>query len=148
MAEAPVASAMGRGVMVVIVAEENKILLHHRDDRPDVLYPGYWAGFGGAVEPGEQLDEALCRELAEETGLTLIPGEAVVISEVLDPVSGRLMTVSLLRRAIGPSDIVLGEGQGVGLFAAQELAALAIPPFLRAVIEDHVLPRLAAWQCP
>lgn len=128
--------------MLLIVTLAGRFLLHHRDDRPDVVYPGHWAGFGGAVEPGETPEDALVRELFEETGLELSPGEAHVVAEVPDPVAGRLVTVALLRREVSVDDVVLGEGQGVALFDPAALAALAIPPFLRAVIDAAVLPDL------
>ena len=41
--------------------------------------PGTWSGFGGAIEPGEQSDQAASRELAEELrGLTVELGPGTV----------------------------------------------------------------------
>lgn len=39
--------------MRLVVADDHELLLHHRDDLPGVAHPGRWAGFGGAVEDGE-----------------------------------------------------------------------------------------------
>lgn len=36
---------------------------------------GYWNGFGGKVEPGETVHEAMCREVAEECGLQVLDAE-------------------------------------------------------------------------
>lgn len=37
-----------------------------RDDIPGIFYPGYWAFFGGHLDPGEDPGTAMLRELQEE----------------------------------------------------------------------------------
>jgi 8-oxo-dGTP diphosphatase len=44
----------------------DRFLLQLRDDIPGILYPGYWAFFGGHLEAGEDPEMALRRELIEE----------------------------------------------------------------------------------
>ena len=39
---------------------------------------------------------------------------------------------------IEESDIVLTEGQGVGVFGVEELAALPLPPFVRRAIDSNL----------
>jgi RimJ/RimL family protein N-acetyltransferase len=49
---------------------DNRVFAHRRS--PDRrLYPGIWDIVGGHVEPGETAEQALAREIAEETGWTL-----------------------------------------------------------------------------
>src|SRR5262249_51873408 len=46
-------------------------------DGPNNPAPRWWFTVGGEVRPGERLAEAAARELAEETGLRVTPGEMV-----------------------------------------------------------------------
>ena len=60
-----------RHVGAVLVTDDGKYLMQLRDDRTDVDLGGHWGLFGGAVESGEEFEEALLRELKEE--LEFIP---------------------------------------------------------------------------
>ena len=51
------------GAAILIVDEHNRLLLLKRSDS------GCWGPTGGAVEPGEVVEEAARREALEETGL-------------------------------------------------------------------------------
>ena len=51
-----------------IILREGKVLMIHS------LKYDYYKFPGGGIEPGETLEEALCREVAEESGLSVIPG--------------------------------------------------------------------------
>ena len=50
---------------VIIINGTNEILLQHRSDND------CWGIPGGALEPGERLEDAARREIFEETGLTV-----------------------------------------------------------------------------
>jgi 8-oxo-dGTP diphosphatase len=47
----------------------DRVLLLHRADH-DPVFPGYWDMPGGCAEEGESLEEALRREIREETGFS------------------------------------------------------------------------------
>lgn len=51
-----------------IILREGKVLMVHS------LKYDYYKFPGGGIEPGETLTDALCREVAEESGMAVIPG--------------------------------------------------------------------------
>jgi 8-oxo-dGTP pyrophosphatase MutT (NUDIX family) len=53
----------------ILVMDDGRYLLQHRDDRPDIWDPDRWGLFGGAIEAGELPEVALARELEEELEL-------------------------------------------------------------------------------
>jgi 8-oxo-dGTP pyrophosphatase MutT (NUDIX family) len=64
---------------VVLLDEDAAVLLLCGSDpaHGDGDGPRWWFTVGGEVRPGERLSEAAARELAEETGLRVEPGELV-----------------------------------------------------------------------
>ncbi|MEU7019227.1 NUDIX domain-containing protein [Streptomyces sp. NPDC046203] len=83
-AKPPVAQA-SLGAGVVVLDEAGRVLLGlHRS--------GVWELPGGAVEPGESVEEAAVRELAEETTLVAEPADVTVIGFVLDTASSTELT--------------------------------------------------------
>jgi 8-oxo-dGTP diphosphatase len=66
-----VSEAYVQTVSALLRNPQGQLLLHLRDERPDLRYPGCWSTLGGRVEPGEQPADAMQRELLEEIELTL-----------------------------------------------------------------------------
>jgi ADP-ribose pyrophosphatase YjhB (NUDIX family) len=64
-----------------VVLDGERVLLVRRGQEP---LKGEWSLPGGAVELGETLEAAVCREVLEETGLAVEP---VRVVEVLDRIS-------------------------------------------------------------
>ncbi|QGA53444.1 NUDIX domain-containing protein [Sulfolobus sp. E5-1-F] len=64
-----------------LIVEENKVLLVKRKNPPNA---GLWAIPGGKVEYGETLEDALKREMREETGLEIAVGNILSIVQVID----------------------------------------------------------------
>ena len=64
-----------------VVLDEHRVLLIKRGNPP---LKGQWSLPGGGVEVGETLEQAVAREVLEETGLTIEVGPIV---EVLDRIS-------------------------------------------------------------
>ena len=70
---------MGVGALIF---EDRRILLVERGKEP---LKGFWSIPGGIVETGEKLVEAICREVAEETGLNVEPYSMFEIFERMIP---------------------------------------------------------------
>jgi 8-oxo-dGTP pyrophosphatase MutT (NUDIX family) len=129
--------------MLLIVTSDRRLLLHHRDDVPGIPHPGCWAGFGGAVEDGETVEEALRREVREEIGLD-VTDPVFLVDEIDHEGDGSLVSLYYMLGGIEESDIDLHEGAGVGVFDVDELADLAVSPFVRRVINARLRGVLSA----
>ncbi len=60
-------------VVALIVLDDGRYLMQHRDALPEIFYPDHWGFFGSAKNTGETDLAALMRELNEELGLVLLP---------------------------------------------------------------------------
>ncbi len=88
-----------------------------RDDLPTIAWPGYWAFFGGHLEPGETPQEAIRRELAEEIAHT--PASLVLYRSYSSATSLRHVFQGQL--TVDSSQLQLNEGLDMGLFTREEL---------------------------
>jgi 8-oxo-dGTP diphosphatase len=131
-----------KAAMLLIVTGKG-LLLHLRDDKPGIAHPGCWAGFGGAVEEGETTEQALRREVLEETGLE-ISSATFLVAEIDHEGDGREVSLFYVTGDYRPEDIDLREGAGVAVHSLADLPGLKLSPFVRRAIDSHLLPVLAA----
>jgi 8-oxo-dGTP pyrophosphatase MutT (NUDIX family) len=112
-------------VVGLIVLPEGRYLMQLRSQKARIFYPDHWGLFGGAVDPGEEPDEALGRELQEELGVTI--SDATYFTEFSFDFGfrglGRVWRRYYLIE-VGPEfmkDLVLGEGSDMRAFDAREI---------------------------
>jgi ADP-ribose pyrophosphatase YjhB (NUDIX family) len=67
-------------VAAIIVHDESILLVRHVKNGQS-----YWLLPGGGLEYGESLEEALCRELREETNLEIRVGDLVIVNDSINP---------------------------------------------------------------
>ncbi|MEM9196804.1 MAG: NUDIX domain-containing protein [Pseudomonadota bacterium] len=126
------------GVAALIEDQHGRILMQLRDDIPTIAAPGLWCFPGGGVEPGEALESAMRRELAEETGLSLGPGVLRPFHRVVT-VEHRRTRLYVFRTAmsIAPERLVIGEGAGMALLTPAQIAAYPVVMPIAALVAAH-----------
>ncbi|MBH0238512.1 NUDIX hydrolase [Methylobrevis albus] len=115
------------------VWRDGRILLVRRGKAP---WQGAWSLPGGHLEPGESLHDAVRREVAEETGLPVLPVGAPFVNELIRRGTGGTLLshhVLLVYAAVPSDDTVAVAGDdaaAVGWFAPADIAALETTPEL------------------
>jgi ADP-ribose pyrophosphatase YjhB (NUDIX family) len=121
-----------------VVIHEGRALLIRRGKEP---LRGRWVIPGGTVETGETLHEALVREVREETGLTVRPGEVVLVFDrILREDDGQLsyhyVIVDYLCEYVSGSPRAGTDAEAVALVAPDELPGYDVPAQALAVVLD------------
>ena len=125
--EYPDAPRVGVGAVVV---RDGRVLLVKRGKPPN---QGMWAIPGGRVELGETLQEAVERELREETGITVRAGSAVYTFDVImrddaGRVQYHYVIVDMLAEYIAGEPCAGDDAVDVGWKTARELDVLSVYP--------------------
>ena len=133
----------GEAAAALILAEDGRYLLQHRDALDFIFFPGWWGCFGGALEPGETPEAALRRELAEELAFAPVS---------VRPFTSLGMDFGFAGHGVLPRHVfevpatqtqidamVLGEGQGMALFTGTEVMnAARVIPYDAVAIWQHM----------
>lgn len=82
-------------VAVALTDDTGRILMQRRPEGKALA--GLWEFPGGKIEGGEGPEQALCRELAEELGITVMPADLSPVTFASQPLPGRHMILMLYR---------------------------------------------------
>jgi len=124
-----------------IIFEGQSVLLIKRGQPP---LEGYWSLPGGAQEAGETVEEALAREIREETGLEIKIIKFATIVDIIDLDDGgrvrhHYTVADYLCQPIGGTLKAGGDALSAKWVALSDLEKLNLTPKAKEVIE-------AAWK--
>jgi 8-oxo-dGTP diphosphatase len=126
-----------------ILIEDHSILLIQRKHSP---FQGSWALPGGFVEYGEKTEDAMIREMFEETGLKIkIRALLGVYSDPHRDPRGHTVTVAYLVEPVGGALNAGDDARSVKFFKTNELPELA---FDHAIIVKDAFQRLSHGVLP
>jgi len=130
------------------------VLLHKRTQNAPI-HPGYWALFGGTLDPGEEPKDAAKREVKEELGLVEPKKRALVLKAArlkeLGPPArvSRPNGIGFIQyfcygldhdldklRLLWNAETEMVEGEGLGWFNAEEIHHLMVRPEDRIALID------------
>jgi 8-oxo-dGTP pyrophosphatase MutT (NUDIX family) len=116
-------------------------LFHLRDDIPSIPDAGLWSLFGGSIEDGETPENAIIREVAEETGINLQELKCLGTIDAYDIIgSSKLplkITMFLSDIEESEKDIILNEGQMARFFSLDGILAQELKPEFRHFIIER-----------
>jgi ADP-ribose pyrophosphatase YjhB (NUDIX family) len=123
-----------------VLIHEGRVLLIRRGKEP---LRGRWVVPGGTVELGETLEEALAREVLEETGLVVTPREVVAVFDRIQRDAGRVdyhyVIVDYLCDYVSGEARAGSDAEAVALVAPADLPAYDLPEKALEVVQDGFL---------
>ena len=125
-------------VGAVIKDEAGRLLLIRRGREPAA---GLWSIPGGRIEPGESDASALVREVLEETGLTVVPGQLLGVGE-RPGLAGAVFDIRDYLAVVTGGELAAGDDADDARWSAPaELARLEA----RGALTSGLTEALASW---
>jgi len=133
---APAIDRPSVGVGAVLI-HEGKVLLIRRGKEP---LRGRWVVPGGTVEVGETLEQALVREVQEETGITVRPLEVVLVFDRIERegevVRYHYVIVDYLCEYVSGTARAASDAEDVAFVARDDLPRYTLPEKALQVVLD------------
>lgn len=111
-------------VAAALIAADGRVLMQQR--RREAEHGGLWEFPGGKVEPGESLEESLCREIQEELGIALSLDSLAPLSFASAASQPYVVLLYTCRAWTGSLQCL--DGEAVGWFVPHAILDLAMPP--------------------
>jgi mutator protein MutT len=116
-----------------IITADGQILLIRRGHEPEA---GRWSLPGGRIEPGETDQQALVREVREETRLEVIPGPLIGAVERPAP-GGRVLVIRDYAATVAGGTLAAGDdADDARWFSVRDLAGLALTTGLAEALNE------------
>jgi 8-oxo-dGTP diphosphatase len=135
-----------RLVVLLLVDDRGWVLLQERDEHAPRA-ANQWGMVGGHVEDGEEFERAAYRELAEETGVVLGPGDLTLWREgeytYPDGHHG-LYQIWTARTELTDADIVVREGRQIVFVEPHLIEGLDLAGSARHFVRDFLASDLYA----
>jgi mutator protein MutT len=111
-------------VAAAIIISKGKVLLARRKQGDS--HQGFWEFPGGAVEPGETLEECLARELMEELGVAATVAEVIARNEHRSARGS--MDLVALRAHVGSNEFTLTAHDAIEWVDPRDLGRYRLAP--------------------
>jgi 8-oxo-dGTP diphosphatase len=130
------------GVKALIQNSSGKYLLLRRAKTMINETETHWDIPGGRIEPEEALQDALRREIIEETSLQIETEPELLTAQDIFVPAADLHVVRLTYRLQGDGDVALShEHQDTKWVTLEEALALNLDPYLREALANQKTPR-------
>ena len=117
-----------------IIKKGNKILLTKRNVAP---YKGYWCMPGGHIKWGERTEEAIKREVKEETGFNFQPKFFRYYDEIMPKIKWHAVALFFVGKVTGSIKIDENEVKEFKWFSDREIGKLKLAFVNKKVLKDY-----------